>query len=184
MADTIFSQLRQNLFTATKTLFPDNKVVFGNTNIEEPDEPYVIIRVIRDTKIGTAKTDTLLNSSGVMTTTTNHEALVQFSFISADEITDANPYDTAGDMVTFFEQSLETSLTREFFRVNNLAKMRVSPVRNVAYQRETTWANFYNIDVTFLYAIRTEQNMVGIDTVVVEEPNGDTYTIPPNVIIP
>jgi hypothetical protein len=184
MADTIQSQLRQSLFTSTKALFPDNKVIFGNTNLGEPDEPYVIIRIIRNTKVGTAYLDTLLNADSIQTTTNHYEALVQFSFVSAEPITDENPFDIAADMVSYFEQILDTSSVRENFRVNHLAKLRVSPIRNVAYQRETLWTNFYNIDVTFLYAVRTEQNMIGIDTVVVEEMNGDTYTIPPNVVIP
>jgi hypothetical protein len=180
MADTIYSQLRQSIYTATKSLFPDNKVIIANTNAEEPNGPYVAIRLIRNTQLGTAYVDTLLSAAGKMTTTTNHEALVQFTFTSVDE-TSPN---VAGDMVTYFEQTMETSLTREVFRVNNLSKIRISPIRNVAYKRENVWTECFNIDVTFMFAVRTIQDMVGIETVAIEDPiTGVVYTIPPNVDI-
>ncbi len=180
MADTIYSQLRQNLFTATKSLFPDNKVIIANTNAPEPNGPYVAIRIIRNIQVGTPYTDTLLTAASVMSTTTTHEVLVQFTFCSIDE----ENLNEAGDMVTFFEQSMETMPTREVFRVNNLSKVRVSPIRNVAYKRENVWTECFNIDVTFMFAVRTYQNMIGIDTVAIEDPlTGDIYTIPPNVDI-
>lgn len=178
MTDTIYSQLRQNLVTATKTIFPSNKVILSNLNGQEPNNPYVAIRIIRDTQTGIASHDTRLSATGKQTTTTNHEVLVQFSFVAVED------FDAAGDLATHFLQKLETSATREAFRLNHLAKLSATPLRNMTYKRETLWAQQYNVDILFMYAVRTEQAMTPIDTVVMEDLlTGDVYTIPPNVVI-
>lgn len=176
--DNSYSQLIQSVITATKTMFPDNKVIRGNTNGQEPDNPYIAIRVIRNTPTGLPYNDTNLSSTGVMTTRVNYEALVQFSFTSIDE-------ESAADLAHHFVQHLNTPATREVFRKNKLGKTLVSSIRNVAYKRESVWTQYYNVDVTFVYATITQQDMTPITAVqVTEEISGTVFVVPPNVIIP
>lgn len=176
--DNSYSQLIQSVITATKSVFPDNKVIRGNTNGQEPDNPYIAVRVIRNTQNGLAYNDTQLSSDGYMTTRVNYEALVQFSFTSTDE-------EAAADLAHTFVQYINTPATREIFRKNKLGKTTVSSIRNVAYKRESVWTQYYNVDVTFVYATLTRQQMTPITAVeVTEEISGTVFVVPPNVVIP
>lgn len=178
MAETSYTDLSLNLIAATKSLFPNNKVIFGNLGKPEPDNAYVVIRVIRDSQNGVAQTATLLNLSNQMNTLVNYEALVQFSFLSTED-------DTAANLAKYFIQYLNTPLTREIFRANNLSKLSVSPIRNVTNPRESTWTQHYNVDVTFVYSILTQQTTIPITVVQVsDEISGTVFTVPPDVIIP
>lgn len=176
--DNSYSQLIQSVITATKTMFPNNKVIRGNTNGQEPDNPYIAVRVIRNTPVGLPYNDTNLSATGIMTTRVNYEALVQFSFTSIDE-------EAAADLAHHFVQHLNTPVTREVFRKNKLGKTAVSTIRNVAYKRESVWTQYYNVDVTFVYATITQQDMTPITAVqVTEEISGTVFVVPPDVIIP
>lgn len=176
--DNSYSQLMQSIFTATKSIFPDNKVIRANQGEAEPQNPYVVYSVIRDTQIGLAYQDTLLSSSNEAITKANYEVLVQFSFISKD-------VDASGNMVKTFVQALNSPTIREVFRKNKLSKTDISPIRNVPIKRESTWIQFYNVDVTFTYAVETKQIMTPIEVVeITEEITGTVYTVPPDVVIP
>lgn len=176
--DSSYSDLMQSIFTATKTLFPDNKVIKANLSGSEPENPYIVFRVIRDEQLGLAYNDTLLNASNVMTTRANYEVLVQFSFVSKDE-------DIAGSLVKTFVQALNSPVTREQFRKNKLSKTNISPIRSIPTKRETTWIQYYNVDVTFNYAVVTSNVMVPITVVQIEdEIEGTVFTVPPDVVIP
>lgn len=176
--DSIYSQLMQSLITATKSIFPDNKVIRGNTNGQEPDNPYIAVRLIRNNQIGIAQNDSQLTVDGKMTTKVNYEALVQFSFTSIDE-------EVAADLAYTFVQYLNTPKTREIFRINHLGKTGVSTVRNVPYKRESEWTQYYNVDVTFVYASITTQDMNPITAVeLIDEISGTVFVVPPEVIIP
>lgn len=177
MADSSYTKLRESLVTSTKLIFPDNKVIFGNVNGEEPDNPYVVIRIIKDEQTSMAYNDTLLSPTSQMTTTVNYEILAQFSFLSRDTT-------AAGDMVKTFVQYLNTPPILEELRKNRLGKKSISQIRNVAIKRETSWIQSYNVDVTFIYAIRTSQTMVPIVTVEVgNDITGEVFTAPPDVVI-
>ncbi len=176
--DNSYSQFIQSVVTSTKSMFPDNKVIIGNSNGQEPINPYISLRVIRNTPVGSAYNDTQLSSDGMMSTRVNYEALVQFSFTSTDE-------EAAADLAYTFVQYINTPRTREVFRRNNLGKTNISSVRNVAYKRETVWTQYYNVDVTFVYATITRQEMTPITAVeLTEEISGTVFVVPPNVVIP
>lgn len=176
--DSSYSQLIQSVITATKSIFPDNKVIRGNTNGQEPNNPYVAVRVIRNTPTGLPYNDTNLSAGGIITTRVNYEALVQFSFTSIDE-------EAAANLAQTFVQYINTPPTREIFRQNNLGKTSISSIRNVAYKRESVWTQYYNVDVTFVYATITQQEMTPITAVeITEEISGTVSVVPPNVVIP
>lgn len=177
MVDTSYAELMQNLVVATKTLFPDNKVFRGKINGTEPLNPYITINIIRDMQMGLASQATLLNNGKEMEVLTNWEALVQFSFTSIDE-------NSAGNLAKMFAVYLNMPTTREVFRQNHLAKVKVSNIRNVSYKRETVWTQYFNIDVTFYYAILTKQEMFPIEVVEMTDLiSGEVFTAPPDVII-
>ena len=175
--DSIFSQLMQSLITATKTIFPDNKVIRAQQGGAEPSNPYVSIRVIRDEQVGRNYVDTLLSEDSEITTTVNYETLVQFSFLSKDS-------DVAGDMAKQFIQYLNTPVTLRNFRINKLSKISVTPIRNVASLRDGEWVEHYNVDVLFNYASRTVQSFQPIEVVeMLDELSGEVFTVPPEVVI-
>ena len=175
--DNSYSQLMQSLITSTKDLFPSTKVIRANENGPEPTGPYISVKVIRDTQSGQASQDSLLSPSLQSTTIANYTALVQFSFTSIDE-------DAAGDLAKTFVQYMNTSITREVFRRNKLSKLSVSVIRNVPYVRETVWTQYFNVDVTFSYAVKTTQTTIPIEVVeITDSLSGEVFTVPPDVII-
>ena len=176
--DNSYSTLMQSLFTSTKTIFPDNKVIKANLSEAEPEDPYVVFRIIREQQLGLGYNDTFLSATNVMTTRVNYEAVVQFSFTSKDE-------GAAGSMAKTFVQALNSPLTRETFRKNKLSKVSMSPLRGVPLKRETMWVQSFNIDVTFNYAVVTSDVMTPITVVQIEdEIEGTVFTVPPDVVIP
>lgn len=177
MINTIASDLIQSLVTATKYIFPDTIVARAKNNLPEFDEPYITVRVLSNTPVGTPSVDTLLSTSNKQTTTVNYNALVQFSFTALDE-------DVSFDLATHFAHVMNSTSVREAFRANNLSKLTISSVRDVSYMRETIWTQYYNVDVLFAYASVTEETLVPITAVQIEDlVSGEVFTVPPDVVI-
>jgi len=176
--DSSYSQLMQSVMTATKSIFPDNKVIVANQSENEPDGPYVAFSVIRDTQIGLSYHDTQLSSSNINITRANYEVLIQFSFVSREMY-------VSGDMVKTFIQALSAPPTREIFRKNKLSRSSASPSRYVPSKRESTWVHYHLVDVTFTYSVETRQSMIPIVTAeITDDITGTVYTVPPDVVIP
>ncbi|MNY35959.1 hypothetical protein D3C86_1704080 [compost metagenome] len=97
--------------------------------------------------------------------------VVQFTFAGSD----------APDLAHDFMQNIcNNVVVTEAYQKQNLAPMRKSNLRRAPQKRDTQWVDYYNIDVTFSYAVRTTQSIDWIEHVsIVESNSGDTIVIPP-----
>jgi hypothetical protein len=180
MASNIYSQVRQALRnTALKALELDEydvPVLFSHSNGPEPAESYVVINIVDLASIGKQSSSTLTDTQEQLTIINNYEVRAQFSFCGS----------LSGDMVMSFVQRIGANpLVHQEARRNNLGFMRKSSIRRAPQKRETQWVEFQNLDVTFSYAVRTDQLIDVIDTVILQnEVSGEIFTVPEGVTIP
>lgn len=173
-----YSQLTRSIFTSVKSIFPDNKVIEGNQSGNEPQNPYVSFQIVRDVPLGMTSGRGLLGSDNSIPVISNWEALIQFSFVSKD-------FGVAGNMAKTFVHMLNAPNTLEIFRKNKLCKTTTSPIRNLPVKRDLDWIHYFNVDVAFIYAVETREELIPMTVVeITNQISGTVFTVPPEVVIP
>lgn len=180
MASNIYSQVRQALRnTALKALELDEfnvPIIFSHSGGTEPAESYVVINVVDLASTGKQSSSTLTDTEEQLTIINNYEVRAQFSFCGS----------LSGDMVMSFVQRIGSNpLVQQEARRNSLGFMRKSSIRRAPQKRETKWIDFQNIDVTFSYAVVTQQTIDVIEAVILQDAiSGDIFTVPEGITIP
>ena len=84
-------------------------------------------------------------------------------------------------MATEFLNAIPNNVVvREAYQKNNLAPIRKSTLRRAPQKRDTKWVEFFNLDVTFSYAVYTNQTIDWVEHVrFVDENSGEIITVPP-----
>lgn len=183
MASNIYSQVRQALrktaFVALDEYY-DNlttaPIIFSHNNGSEPAESYVVINIVDLSPIGRQTTSSLTDSEEQLTIISNYEVRAQFTFAGS----------LSGDMAHSFEQRIGSNpLVHQEARRNKLGFMRKSSIRRAPQKRETKWIEFQNLDVTFSYAVVTQQAIDVIEAVILQDAiSGDIFTVPEGITIP
>lgn len=184
MASDIHTQLedaiRNSAYVALSEYFADVPreealIIFSHLNGTEPSSPYVIINVVDLAQVGRHKTSTLTNELEELSILNTYEARVQFSF--------GGSY--SQNMVLSFVQRIGSNpKVLEELRRNKLGFMRKSSVRRNPQKRETAWVEFQNVDVTFSFAVNTQEVVDVVEAVVIQDFDGTVYTIPENITLP
>lgn len=169
----IYSSIQDSLYNASLTAlseYPTAPVIFGNSNGTEPAESYVVISILSITQAGQTSTSTTVNVNNDVLVAAAYEVYVQFSFIGS----------LSGDMCHSFNQRVGGNpLFTEELQRGHLGYMRKSPVRRAPQKRDTKWVEYNNLDITFSYIIGTQQLVDIVETIVLEDNIGNTYSIPP-----
>lgn len=184
MPSNIHTQLedavRNSTYVALSEYFSDvpkedTLIIFSHLNGVEPSSPYVIINIVDLSSTGRHQTSTLTNEDEELSITNTYEARVQFSF--------GGSY--SQNMVLSFVQRIGSNpKVLEELRRNKLGFMRKSSVRRAPQKRETEWVEFQNVDVTFSFAVNTQEVVDVVEAVVIQDYNGNVYTIPENITLP
>ena len=175
---SIYSSIRTALRLGTieslkQSGYTNTLVIYSHQNGTEPTDSYVVIQVVNIKQTGRTEESTLTDSSAPSRKLTfkNHfEALIQFSFGGSK----------AADMAhDFFNAVPSNVVVREAYQKNNLAPMRKSTLRYSPQKRDTKWVDFFNVDVTFSYAVYTDQDIDWVEQVTIVDSNsGEIITIP------
>lgn len=162
----IYKDLEDSLYNWVESLFPDTRIQFAYTNGPELQTPYLVIDVRKLDPIGRSynSSDTFVdeNDKSYTVSRQDYEALVRFEYVGK--------YDndtTVAEMASQLEFSLRTQRGYESQRRNNLSLMKYNPVRRLPVKRETDTYMYYQLDVTFGYAVsqREEQDWMEIITI-------------------
>ena len=149
-------------------------VIYSHQNGSEPAASYVVIQIVSLDQIGRNETSTLTDEATPqkhLTIKAVYEGTVQFSFCGSE----------APDLAHDFLQAICNNVViTEAYQRNNLAPMRKSILRRAPQKRETEWVEFFNMDVTFSYMVRTTQDIDWVEHVtILDENSGEIITIPP-----
>ena len=159
---SIFEKLEVHLHTACEealeSCHPDTCIIFSNQSGQEPSNPYIVLDILFNEQIGRTQTatraDPVYGEDGEITHYTlnsqaQYEVTVQVSCIGSK----------AGAMAFDFHHLLNTTLVWERFQLQNLYPIRKTDVRRSPILRETKWVDRYNFDVTFNFAVSTNQTV-------------------------
>lgn len=185
---SIYSDMRNAIRLGTiealvQSGHPSTQVIYSHQNGAEPSSSYCVINILNHVQRGRTQTATLTDDGSLvgeepeqvlvknLIHTAVYEVVVQFTFAGSE----------APDLAHDFMQSiLNNVVVTEAYQKQNLAPMRKSNLRRAPQKRDTQWIDFYNIDVTFSYAVRTTQSVDWIEHVsIVESNSGETIVIPP-----
>ena len=170
--------IRHGTWSSLKEFYPDEAsapVIFAFLNGAEPDESYVAIHILTVQQVGHHQTSTLTNDIEQLSIIANYEVRVQFTFCGSD----------AGNLAQTFSQKINNNpVVWEAFRKNKLGIMRKTQIRRAPQRRDTQWVEYFNMDVTFSYAVNTLQEVDVIEGLLFEDNiTGETFTIPANLVV-
>lgn len=156
--------------------YPTFKFISSHGNGSEPAESYGVYNILSIEQQGHSTTSTLTREDETLDYSGAFEVMVQFSFLGSQ----------AGEIVHVFTQRINSSpWVLEEQNRNKLGFMRKSSVRRAPQKRDTQWIEAFNVDVTFLYIVNTNELVDVIESVVIlDEITGEIYTVPPNITIP
>lgn len=178
---SIYSDVRTGIRKAAiKALseYPNLQVIFSHSNGTEPAESYLVVNILSIEQQGKHSTSVTTNISNELTIQAFYEVFVQFSFVGS----------LSGEMSQSFIQRINQSpLSLEEIKRNNLGVIRKSQIRRAPQKRETRWVEYHNLDVTFNYAVNTQQLVDIVEAVVIGDELSDPpliFSIPPGINYP
>lgn len=159
---SIFEKLEVSLHTACEealeSYHPNTLIIFSNQSGQEPSNPYIVLDVLFNEQIGRTQTSTradpVYGEGGeiahyTLNSQAHYEVTVQVSCIGSE----------AGTLAFDFHHLLNTTLVWEKFQLQNLYPIRKTDIRRSPVLRETKWVDRYNFDVTFTFAVSTNQTV-------------------------
>lgn len=182
----------------TQSGYPSSPVIFSHQNSPEPSIPYCVINPLIINQIGRTEISTLtddgywvedmdgeINYSGgqvfqaeqfkSLYYKTTYETQIQFTFAGSN----------AEDLAFYFHNAVCNNRTIAFvYRKNGLSPMRKSTLRRSPQKRDTKWVDFWNVDVTFLYAVVTKQDVDWVEHISVKDSDSDVVVYYPPLPIP
>lgn len=177
----VYSNVRQAIrlsAIAALSEFPTTPVIFSNSNGSEPAESYVVVNILSIEQQGHHSTSTLANTNETLTFQVAYEVMCQLNFIGS----------LSGDMSQSFTQNINNNpLTRLELQRNKLGLMRKSRIRRAPQKRDTKWAEYHNLDVTFNYIVITDQLVDVVEGVVIADEASEIpviIKIPESIIYP
>lgn len=168
--------IRKGSIKALLEYFPteveqNSGIIFSHINGTEPSIPYVVINILGISQIGSADYSTRTNENLELSIKAEYEVRAQFSFCGS----------SAGSMMHYFTQRIKNNVVVwEEFQKNNLQIRTKSDPRRAPQKRDTQWVDYWNMDVTFGYAVNTQQEVDVIEHVIIKDvPNTFTLIVPP-----
>lgn len=152
---SLYDDITSALYTSNKLFFPSNELIFSHQGGPEPNGSYVGLNILRTDKIGMEDESTYASPTPTITSRNVYEVTVRYMFIGKD----------SGNLAYDFEAAISNPASRFNFGYSNLAVMRCSEVRRVPEKRDTTWVDFFTLDVVFSYGVTVEQPIEIIETV-------------------
>lgn len=163
----------------TQAGYLSSPVIFSHQNAPEPSAPYCVINPLLINQIGRTEISTFTDDGYWIEDTdgdisysgnnlyqaeqfrnlyykTTYEVQVQFTFAGSN----------AEDLAFYFHNAVCNNRTiSSIYRKNGLSPMRKSSLRRSPQRRDTKWVDYWNVDVTFLYAVITKQDVDWIDSI-------------------
>lgn len=147
-----YKALEDSLYDYVIALFPEWRIKFAYDNAPELQTPYLVIDVKQLKPIGEGYTSSsqFIDASNKSYTTTiqDYEALVRFEFVGQYDVNLE-----LAEMAQLMEFNLRTQRGYEAQSLYDLSYMRNNAVRRIPLPRETDTYMYYQLDVTFGYAI-------------------------------
>ena len=175
---SIYSDMREAVRLGTvealsQSGFSSIPIIYSHQNGTEPAGTYVVIQIVSLNQVGHSQTDTVTDASPVnkkITYKTYYEGVVQFTFAGS------NAPDVAHEFLNAIPNNI---VVREAYQKNNLSPVRKSQLRRAPQKRDTKWVEFFNLDVTFSYMVKTTQTLDWVEhVIVVDTQTGEILTIP------
>lgn len=174
---TIYTQIKtalRNVVLKGLAEFPNVPVIFAHQSGSEPPSTYCTIYLLRVEQQGRKMVSTLTDTQRHTSFDAAYEVQAQFSFFGSN----------SGDAAYSLSQRLSNSpFLLEELSKNKLGYMRKTQVRNNPQRRETQWIESFNFDVHFSYVVSTKELVEYVDAVVVQDTNGNEFTVPQDFII-
>lgn len=183
----IYKDLEDSLYNWVESMFPTTRMKFAYDNGPELQTPYLVIDVRKLDPIGRSynSSDTFVDASNksFVVSRQDYEALVRFEYVGKYDVNTE-----LAEMAHQLEFALRTQKGYENQRRNNLSLMKYNPVRRLPVKRETDTYMYYQLDVTFGYAVsqRDEQDwieIIGIDGVYHDAGREPDHEIPTHIEI-
>lgn len=192
---SVYSDFRNAVRIGTEKVFTEAgytnvPVIYSHQNGSEPSGPYVVVQIVSLNQVGRNETSMLTQLAATygwgfgwsenfsesdarqqITIKALYEGVVQFTFVGSQ----------APDLAHDFQQNICNNIViTEAYQRNLVAPMRKTGVRRAPQKRDTQWVEFFNMDVTFSYAVRTTQDIDWVEHVtILDENSGEIITIPP-----
>lgn len=140
--------------------YSTSPVIFSHQNAPEPSVPYCVINPLIINQIGRSEISSLTGDLVVdarqLAYKTTYEAQVQFTFAGSN----------AEDLAFYFYNAVCNNRSISYiYRKNALSPTRKSTLRRSPQKRDTVWVDFWNIDVTFIYAVITKQDVDWVESI-------------------
>lgn len=176
-----YKDLEDSLYNWVEVMFPDWIVKFAYDNGPELQTPYLVIDVRKLDPVGREynSSDTFVdeNDKSYVTTRQDYQALVRFEFVGKYDVNTQ-----LAEMAHQLEFNLRTQRGYENQHRNRLSLMKYMPVRRLAVPRETDTYMYYQLDVTFGYAISQVEEQDWIEIIGIDGIYHDAGREPDHVI--
>lgn len=179
---SVYSDVRTAIRNGTLKVFQNiglNNVpiIFSHQNGSEPADPYVVIQIVNVRQVGRTQEASFTDDGDEfgenknLWYTAQYEVMAQFSFSGS----------LGPDYAQEFQHAVNNNrVIIEEYQKFNLAPIRKSLLRRAPMKRETQWIEFFNIDVTFSYAVQTIQSIDWVEHVSIKDSNtGEVIIVPP-----
>lgn len=174
---TIHTQVKtavRNVALVALSEYQSIPVIYSHQNGAEPNSTYCTINLLRLEQQGHGSVSSLTNLNKNIKFSAAYEVMIQFSFFGSQ----------SGDACYSLTQRINNSpFVFEELAKNKLGVLRKSQVRFNPQKRETQWIDSYNVDVYFSYILETKQLIDYVDAVVVQDTNGNEFTVPQDFVI-
>lgn len=175
-----YKDLEDSLYNWVEAMFPDMRMKMAYDNGAELQTPYLSIDVRRMDAVGRSynSSDTfVLNDKSYVTTRQDYQAMVRLELVGKyDQNT------TLAEMAQQLEFALRTQKGYEEQHKNRLSLMTYNPVRRIPVPRETDTYMYYQLDVTFGYAISDVQEQDWIEIIGIDGVYHDAGREPDHII--
>ena len=166
---SVYSDLRDNVYTCLSSILPSNQVIQSYGNGPEPVSPYVVFDIQNIDQIGREYISTFADVNGTQQIVSNFTPKVKIEVVGKQ---DGESNFAAASLAEELYFKLNYTSVQEMFQRNHLSYQRKSSLRVVPKKRETDWYMCYQIDVFFGYQVVTRQDIDIIESVEID----GTYT--------
>lgn len=158
-----YKSLEDAIYDFVEELFPTWRMKFALTNAPELKTPFLVIDVRKMDPVGreyTSSSQTIDdNNKSYTTTIQNYEALVRFEFVGKYDVNLE-----LAEMAQGLQFQLRTQRGYEAQRKRALSMIQFRPMRRIPVVRETDTYMYYQLDVTFGFALsNTEEQDYMVD---------------------
>lgn len=175
-----YKDLEDSLYNWVEAMFPDMRIKMAYDNGVELQTPYLSIDVRRMDAVGREynSSDTrVIEDKSYVSTRQDYQASVRFELCGKYDLNTET-----SELAQQLEFALRTQRGYEEQHRQRLSLMSYNPVRRIPVRRETDTYMYYQLDVTFGYAITNVEEQLWIEIIGIDGVYHDAGREPDHII--